>query len=563
MLASIEMSGFKECVYSLELPKRVSSKLGKAREEHHRPLDFEIGNIQNSESNVQHRVNMFGILGRRSHRLFSNQAKPTNIPDSKVPSHLQGENQVNQDWKRSIRRIEQKQTEMYQDRSQNGSKLVISRKISPTEPSKGVRRLEARLVPGSASSQIPRPPDNQAQISSSENNFNFENLRNFPKPNNEIKDDLKICKLASIFKPFSRGWISVYNSYFNPKSMNSVFNLSTLRRFFMAIFAFEQRKMSLLPLLSEIESGIVIKIFETKPYFLNNQLISAVQRKNLTQDTCIFYEMQRPKRKEENLKLCFRLVLKCLETEFLSQILPTVVNDMSNITPKAERTLFYLYYFAQPDIGQSFKEVAHTFMSESRLRCNISKKMQKYVFPESNNRRALSKFSSFSRGFFASISKSTSMTNKLNKYLLLGFLSFSLWKQDIGEQPFSKYRALTKSCPLKNLIFFMADQNTNELKKMFSKWDSIVQRTVLKHRQKSKFNDENYSSQLQSTNPKNRGLREKIVSNIHNDISKPRFKFLWSICEIKHSFLEGILALNEVNQFSTKQPRCKKMSKFY
>ena len=388
--------------------------------------------------------------------------------------------------------------------------------------------------------------------------FGIKRVKLESKP--KIENEQEIQNSKPFFQPFSRAWMSVQNYERKYKFKTSAFCLNRLRQFFRGMFTFELSKTQIFGKISNFESRILLKVFELKPYLQKDKILACFRNTNWPENLGIFHEMQRKKRKEENLKFSFRILIKFLQEEFRNTTLRTVVEDDSPLSSKNETTLFYLSFFSKQDMGLDFRVAAQQYLSETRFKCNYFKKMSKFIFPDNNNRNQTSKFRSYSRKFFASISKSQSLIDKLNNLLLLGFFSISLWRKYIGERPFLKDWRLSEGSTQKRVMFLIAEQNDTELGKMVSEWENLIQKELKSFKSQLECND-SFILIVDQECETNKNLEDSIVSNIHKNISKPNFKFMWSLSEIKNAFLDGILSLNELAHVPKVKGMTRKKSK--
>lgn len=413
---------------------------------------------------------------------------------------------------------------------------------------------------------FPRPNQPIEQVNEARNT-NFENIfkkshqSQSPSSNLETHQiritqipqrrlSFKIAENYSRFEPFSRAWISIHiNQQKKHLHENQLLicplDLNGARQFFRAVFTFETSKIMKFSEMKSLEAQILKHIFKVKRYEDKPELLQAFDNRHNFRKRNLFYRMHRIKRKEENLKFSFRILHKFLRNDFVENELATVVRNPGNLSQRHEMTLFYLFYFSQPILQMDFKNSVKHFQSLSRFKCNIFKKMSKYIFPDNNNRNQTSKFRSYSKKFFSSIAQSSFLIKKLNRLLILGFFTFSLWRRYLGERSFSKDQTFAEGCIQKKLIFLVADQNDKELFKMISEWENIGEKQTQNFKQKMKF----LRNQGAPFNPNLFGkprLEAKILEKIKENIEKPNFKFLWSLSEIKNAFLDAILSLNEL-----------------
>lgn len=376
------------------------------------------------------------------------------------------------------------------------------------------------------------------QITHSQNNYHSLQNSNFRKVASQKTPNfpMNLFKSLNYFKPFSLGWIMVHNNNCANKKIkkDQRYNLNRLRKLFCAIFAFENQKFLAFAELSQIEFQILNLIIKSKPYSIKEEVSRALQSRKIQDIEKVFYQIKRDKRKEENHKFAFRILLKSLQEEFITNELSLLPQAMHIENEKYIETLFYLFFFSKKEMDMDFNQAAKTYLSEMRFKCNIHKKIKKYVFPDSKNRLNLSKFKSFSKKFFLSISDSALFISKLNENLILGYLALSLFGKYVRESDFTKLKSLTQNSIIRRILYFLAEHSNKEIVKIFSVWENIIDKEIILNSTKT-FTHQKSTKILEGV----------ILSKIESHLTLKNSRFIWSLAEMRASFLQGILSLNE------------------
>ena len=341
----------------------------------------------------------------------------------------------------------------------------------------------------------------------------------------------------SYFRPFSRICIMKFNLANITNSFCLGHKLRNFRAFFGGIFFFEKISSQTIQDLSELEIGMISKIFKEKNYKNNSTLIEALSFPHRLHSKEAFYHITRNKRKEERLKYAFRLLLKGFQEEFDLSVLKNL-NGFSNLTLRQREVLLYCFFFrCQSDLN-IFKKFYACFLKNPDIRAGATRSVEKFIFPDIQNKTRLSYFKSFNKQFFKVISQSKPFVHKMNRSLLT--LVFYLGNSGFiqSQPPYLRDVRLCGANLKRRILFSIIDHNTKELAKLVSEWENIIQRRF-----------EAPSFQYSNQNPPSDA---DLLELLGRNIQKPNFKFPWSIKEIQIAFADTFFSLNEFSETSNR-----------
>ena len=350
-----------------------------------------------------------------------------------------------------------------------------------------------------------------------------------PKPS--LNQCMEIQTPLIFERPFSRSFCALFRERYHPLDWKFYCKLRNLFRFFGEAFFFENLNPLALTKLSKLERTIILKIFEHKEYNLQNQILEALNKPEPeTWQIKLFHTMYRPKRKEENVKYAFRVLIKFFVQRFDNQHLAKL-NTSKKFSRKHKETLFYLFYFSQPSLNMNFEECLPRFIKSQPFRKSCSNRIKKYSFPDMNRRATKGRAKTLSSEFFRRVSISKPFKELLNSTLLYTLVYIGDLDALETRQDTLRSENFNESGKELNVIRLALDNNFRESTKMFSEWNNLYQNELKRKR---------------ISNPELHKLKSlEIYQLIINNIRKPNFKFPWSLCEIKNAFLDAFFWINE------------------
>ena len=346
-----------------------------------------------------------------------------------------------------------------------------------------------------------------------------------------LNQPLEIQTPLDFQRPFSRSFCALFGERHCPLDWKFYGKLQNLFRFFGEAFFFENLNPLALTHLSNLERTILLKICEHKEYNLQKQILEAIKKPDPeARQIKLFHTVYRPKRKEENVKYAFRVLIKFFVQRFDHQHL-TKFNTTGKFSRKHKETLFYLYYFSQQALNMNFEECLQRFTKSQPFRKSCSNRIKKYSFPDMNRRAIKGRAKTLSSEFFRRVSISKPFKKLLNSTLLYTLAYIGDLDALAPNQDTLRSEIFNEPGKELNVIRLALGNNFRESTKMFSEWNNLYQKELKRKR---------------TSNPELHKLTSlEIYQLIIINIRKPNFKFPWSLCEIKNAFLDAFFWINE------------------
>lgn len=304
--------------------------------------------------------------------------------------------------------------------------------------------------------------------------------------------------------------------------------LKNLKAFLGVVFRHEAVAPEDLSTLSSCEREVLVHILKTKQYSDWRALVRTARGKgdihaNL-RDLWLWRDFAKQRRKEENLKYAFKLVLKLLQARFYRSHSAA----LEGLKPKIKALAFYLYHFpgssSLPLDPSSPPEQLFAELRSGRSLKKHWRAVQQFVLPEMGAQSNHSRVRSISKDFLAHFADSEPMASAfadtlLNVTLFLGYSVHIVWGTENALQLEMHRQLGTQGRAVLRLV---CATNAIELDKLFSEWD-------------------------------NRLALEKSVRHprtlavvVKHAVGRKNFKFPWTFREVQTAFVESLLSFLEV-----------------
>ena len=298
-------------------------------------------------------------------------------------------------------------------------------------------------------------------------------------------------------------------------------SLKNLKVFLKKVFSFGTIRQNDLELLNDMERDLLVKIINVKQYLNKIELLKLI--KNNEENQLVWSQFSKEKRKEENIKYGFKLIVKNLMRPLYQRLFKMT----KSITPNNSnlQLYFYLFYFGHLEFNCTFEEIIKKVDFGTLKDEDVWEKLKKYVFPEVTPNIKNPTVRTINKQFLREISNSRDFVKELfeGSIDLLLFFSYC-WKTPWKQLPKSEYCNMDQRGikVMKN----MGDINKNELNKLFSEWSNLIKK-------KSNGNVD--------TDP---------IKIIYDNIRRTNFKFPWSFKEVQKGMIYTFLTLIEHSFFN-------------
>lgn len=340
-----------------------------------------------------------------------------------------------------------------------------------------------------------------------------------------VKDDF--FRISTFDFKSEKSHFSRFKYHFS-ESFSTNKMLSELKKFLGIIFSYQPILRQDLMLLRRNERSILIHILESKKYNDSARLVQNLKQNSFTHE--IWNRFFKVRRKEENLKYSFKLIIKYLQNQFL------LSNEelLNNFSPENAKLIFYLYYFYELQTGESLASLLNAIYSQKQNIWNRKlarnwKTIDKYILPEMGTQSSFSKVRSISKEFMISFVRSKQIseifTDMLVKITL--FLCYAISKD--WKDP-KEFKFETKMNKLgREILKIINKTNSIEINKLFSEWDNKIN--------------------LEEGVSKKNTRKGFYVDVIKRGIKRKNFKFPWTFKEVQNSFIETLFSYLEILQF--------------
>ena len=368
----------------------------------------------------------------------------------------------------------------------------------------------------------------------------LKNLQISHPKNSLVKpSNFNIISLEKIFFPFSKTFQSFYNSSRQLKYFDLLSKLRNLKTLFGAIFLYEQPINFNICHLTNFEKEVLKRIILHKNYFGKNHIVKQISQLS-THTSCQVHhtllQLQRTKRKEENLKFTFRILIKFLITQF-KQNNQRFWDQHPELSSFDVEIIFYLYYFSQNVLNQPFQVSLNKYIHSHAFRENAKAHLGDFVFPDINNPASISKFKTYTKKFFNLLSQSSKPLFDQLIYKLLTLVVFMGKRRSFQyEQMFLRSKVFCKKGLFKEILNGIVQHNDREITKTISEWENVINR---------KYEPPHPKFNIQHP-PEDRNLLHIIATNIKSS----NFKLPWTFREVQDAFMDGFISLTQNYQRS-------------
>ena len=301
--------------------------------------------------------------------------------------------------------------------------------------------------------------------------------------------------------------------------------LKTLKAFLVKLFQYEPIHSEDLQLLRPHETSILAHILESKRYHRWPDLVRTLRLGSSQQG--LWRAFGKIRRKEENLKYGFKLVLKLLQARFSR----AHGRALARFDPETRNLVFYLFHFYEQATGNPFRPVWAQLHARKNPNCHLKRlwrSVQDFILPEMGAQSRYSRVKSISKEFMARYAESPSLSWVFLDLLadVAFFMCFTVpasseWPS--APEVFSRMHAQGQA-----VMRLIRRTNAVEIRKLFAEWDN----------------------RLRSHQPDDSGLSGtmQLTRVVKRGIGRKNFKFPWTLREVQVSFVDSLLAYLEVFQ---------------
>lgn len=312
------------------------------------------------------------------------------------------------------------------------------------------------------------------------------------------------------------------------KSTNKIFK--RLKKFLLIVFSYSPIMRHDLQTLKSSEKLILVHILESKKYDRSRLLVQNIKSNDFSFDA--WNQFFKLRRKEENLKYSFKLIIKYLQNQFVLSNQKLI----NNFSEENKKLLFYLFYFYEVESQKSFNCLLQEICSKKEMLWNKClgkywKTIDKYILPEMGTQSSYSKVKSISKDFMISFVKPDKISRLFTECLIKITLNLC-YAIKANSKTSEMLESETKMDKLgKEILQIIHKTNFIEINKLFSEWDN-------------KITSEN------STKKDNQKISLKFyVDIIKKGIKRKNFKFPWTFREVQNSFIESLFSYLEILKY--------------
>ena len=312
------------------------------------------------------------------------------------------------------------------------------------------------------------------------------------------------------------------------KTSQTEIKITRLKLFLGQLFLFEPLDANEISNLNRTEKQMALHLMSAKyslePTRVRSILDDQFQRDGLKSLKTI----QRYKRKEENVNLVFRLLLRSLKSHFRVNVFQPECK-----TEKDFKSIFYLRYFSETEFQMKFADALNLFREDKAFRRRAQKSLQKFYFPNAIGNQSGKK--TMNKRFCRKISVSERLVFDLNRSILLAFIFFSTDGFEASGSEFMRSRLAGSEHMLDHFMISIVNNNQRELFKVFSEWDTL----------KGKFEVEQFKRK-----------QERVAgSSFCERFEKLQIRLPWTVSELKNALLDSFFWLNEHGHYQHKKER--------
>lgn len=309
------------------------------------------------------------------------------------------------------------------------------------------------------------------------------------------------------------------------------FYLPNLRALLISVYLFEPFRLAWIQNLSTMEAKLLKKILRKKKFHEHKTLCAAVDSvKSATPNLAPLKKMHRIKRKEENIKFAFRIIVRAMQMNFVTNTLQRKYNQNAKLDLRTE-TLFYLFYFGPGLFAQPFSTLAAKFEKDTAEFEAAQNRLRKFMFPDVHRKNEENHKKTMSKSFFKSLAESPKLIRDLNDLFLKTLAFISVIQSGKGDLSFTRRHELDPALPVhQNIIHSISINNHMEIVKMYTEWENLIARLGIT---------------AEKTELERGESKISVHRVIDENINKSNFKIPWSFVEVRAAFLDSFLWMNE------------------
>lgn len=297
-------------------------------------------------------------------------------------------------------------------------------------------------------------------------------------------------------------------------------HFANLREFLEKLFSYHRILTPQVSSLSIQEKQILLEIFESKNYSLQDQLRSVLNGRIARPQ--IWTQFHKTKRKEEYIKYGYKILVKDLFKEFENGDLPRLKTGLK--APVNQNLLFYLFNFGHLEFQEPLQQILQNLGSHRWCEREVWVRLRRFVFPEICFHANIGQAKSINKRFLKSVVSAREMAQKMlllatDIMIFLGYCWKTPWTRI---PPARRTRMDWAGIRLLKKIGFV---NRNEIQKLFTEWSNLIGLKTYSEGQLDHF------------------------ETIRGSIGRINFKFPWSFKEVQHGMIHTFLSLVEVIHF--------------
>lgn len=297
--------------------------------------------------------------------------------------------------------------------------------------------------------------------------------------------------------------------------------LAQLRRLLETIFDYRDVGVEDIEALNSGEKAVLRILLLAKNYEPKAQLVDNLYLKNERFD--VWGRFHKAKRKEENLKYGFKLILKHLQATFREANSAKISNKFINQLDNS--LMFYMFYFGHLEFGCGFEPLVEMVNDGLLARNKLWATLGKYILPEMGLQSSFSSVKSINKNFLINISRSAKFRNSALS-LLLDSVIFLGYCRDGRDRLEGVCPSLTNGERIgSHFLKTISKTNAKEIKRLFKEWENqvFIRRTYI---------DIGCPKSIQAS-----------LEVIKKNASRKNLKFPWTFFEVRMALIECFLTL--------------------
>ena len=307
------------------------------------------------------------------------------------------------------------------------------------------------------------------------------------------------------------------------KSTKTLFK--SLKAFLTMLFRYAPVTLEDLRTLNPHERSVLVHIFKTKRYKNWSQLAKTIRLRSTK--LAPWTHFAKTRRKEENLKYSFKLVIRLLQARFGREH----CRSLARFDAETKKLVFYLFHFYRLATGKPYESVLEQLQTQADPNRNLRRlwrTVQNYILPEMGTQSSFSRVKSISKQFLSEFVASPSMREGFLEVIVdvaLFLCCAGRPRPELAPRP----RLLSQiDWRGREVLALIHKTNRVEIDKLFAEWDN----RLLWHARES---DGALSD-------------ERLVRVVKQTIRRKNFKFPWTLREVQNSFADTLLVYLEICQ---------------